>query len=59
MAWHIAAFMRTKKLPNLKDLTLKNTTKKRQSWRQQWEVMAEWADARKKAKEQLEKLNGR
>jgi len=50
--------MRTKKLPQLKDLQLKNTSKKRQSWRQQWEVMAEWADARKKAKEQREKLNG-
>lgn len=43
LAWHIAAMSRTKKLPPLSKLIIKQTAKPRQTWRQQLGVMAEWA----------------
>ncbi len=43
LAWHIAAMQRMKKLPNFKNLMLKNTSKPRQTWRQQLVIMSDWA----------------
>jgi hypothetical protein len=59
LAWHTAAFHRTKKMPQLRDIQTKHTARKRQSWREQWEVMAEWAHRRSIAKARMEQLNGR
>lgn len=43
MSWHIAAMSRMKKLPPLTKLIMKQTIKPRQTWRQQANVMSEWA----------------
>jgi hypothetical protein len=43
LAWHIAALQRMKKLPDLKRMTMKNTSRPRQTWRQQLAIMTEWA----------------
>jgi hypothetical protein len=60
-AWHVVAFQRMKKMPPLKTLFVKETSKPRQTWRQQLEVMKSWA-AKHNAREvlrmkALEKLN--
>jgi hypothetical protein len=56
LAWHIAAFHRMKKLPELKKLLSTQTSRPRQSWRQQLVIMAEWAAAQQAAKKQLKDL---
>lgn len=43
LAWHIAAMQKMKKLPPLTKLIMKQTAKPRQNWRQQMNVMSEWA----------------
>jgi hypothetical protein len=56
MAWHIAALQRMKKLPDLKKMLLNNTSKPRQTWRQQLLIMSEWAARRNAWLERQEKM---
>ena len=44
-AWHVEALRRSKKLPALKKMMTNNTSKSRQTWRQQLDVMTKWAAA--------------
>ena len=60
----MAALQRTKRLPDIKKLMSNQTSRKRQSWRQQLAIFSEWA-ARKNAYEAAkakalaeEKMNG-
>lgn len=46
LAWHIAALSRMKKLPDVKKLYLNNSSRPRQTWRQQLQIMTEWATRR-------------
>ncbi len=46
LAWHTAAFQRAKKLPDLKKMMLNQTSKPRQHWRQQLQIMTQWATRR-------------
>jgi hypothetical protein len=51
-----------KKMPDLKKLFLNNTSKPRQTWRQQLHVMAEWAarhNELERRKKMLEITDGR
>lgn len=51
-----------KKLPNLSKVLMRNTSKPRQSWRQQLQIMEEWAknqDAWLEAKRRREVVSGR
>lgn len=43
LAWHVAALMRTKKLPKLERLLLRATKKTQQTWQEQLAVMERWA----------------
>lgn len=43
--WHIAAFQRIKKLPDLKRMQVKKTEKPRQTWQQQLAVFSKFAAA--------------
>lgn len=43
LAWHIAALQRAKKMPDIKKMLMSNTSKPRQSWREQMVIMSEWA----------------
>lgn len=46
LAWHVAALSRMKKLPDIKKMFMSQTSKPRQNWRQQLQVMTEWANRR-------------
>ena len=46
LAWHIAALQRMKKLPDIKKLLINNTSRPRQTWRQQLQIFSEWANRR-------------
>lgn len=59
LAWHIAAMQRMKRIPDLKKLTVRDTTRPRQTWRQQLEIMAQWASKRNEWLARQEKMNGR
>lgn len=60
LAWHTAALQRMKKLPDIKKMMLSNSSRPRQSWRQQLQIMTDWA-ANHNALEQRKKAltNGR
>ena len=59
LAWHTAAFQRMKKMPDLKKMYLNNTSKKRQTWREQLAVFSEWAARHNRLEALKEKVNGR
>ncbi len=42
LAWHIAAMVRSKKLPKIKTLMAKTAGKQRQDWREQMAIMDQW-----------------
>jgi len=42
LAWHIVAMDRAKRLPKLKTLLAKSTTRSRQSWQEQLRIMDMW-----------------
>jgi len=48
-----------KKLPDLKKLTMKHTSRPRQTWRQQLQVFSEWAVRRNELLARQEAKNGR
>jgi hypothetical protein len=44
LAWHVAALHRMKKLPDIKRMFLSQSSRPRQTWRQQLMVVTEWAN---------------
>lgn len=56
LAWHTAALQRAKKLPRLETMLAKSTTRPRQSWQEQWQVMKLFAASRERAKAQLARM---
>jgi hypothetical protein len=61
LAWHVAALSRVKKMPDLKRMLKTNTSKPRQTWRQQMAIMGEWSAKHnaKVARGQKEMTDGR
>ena len=59
LAWHTAALMRVKKLPDIKQMMLKRTSRPRQHWRQQLDIMTKWAEIHNAAIKAKELTDGR
>lgn len=56
LAWHTAAFQRSKKLPRLTEVAKALNANKRQSGREQYKLMAQWLS--KRTAPMKEKTNG-
>jgi hypothetical protein len=59
LAWHTAALQRTKRLPDIRKMFLNNTSKTRQTWRQQLAIVSEWATRHNRLESIKEKARGR
>ena len=59
LAWHIAALMRVKKLPDIKQMMLQRSSRPRQTWQQQLAIVTKWAEWHNAALAAKEQADGR
>ena len=58
LAWHVAAFQRSKRLPDLKSLYIQEKPRP-QTWQEQYAIMEAYAARHNKALEMKKKLESR